>query len=80
MQPQIGGVLGGGGEATQYFIVCEHKPLFKVNSFKSGYFSCYKFMYKKQKKNACSGVPRLGESDKGSFSVLLNISNKSSYF
>ena len=29
VQPQIGGVLGGGGgEATQYFIVCEHKPLF----------------------------------------------------
>ena len=39
VQPQIGGVLRGGGEATQYSIVCEHKPLFKVNSLKSGPFS-----------------------------------------
>ena len=31
VKPQIGGVLGGGGEATQYFIVRENKPLFKVN-------------------------------------------------
>ena len=29
VQPQIGGVLGGGGEATQYFIVCEHKLYLK---------------------------------------------------
>ena len=41
VKPQIGGVLGGGGEATQYFIVCENKPLFEVNSFKSGLFFCY---------------------------------------
>ena len=30
IKPQVGGVLGGGGEAAQYFIVCENKPLFKV--------------------------------------------------
>lgn len=28
VQPKIGAVPGG-GEAKQYFIVCEHKPLFK---------------------------------------------------
>ena len=37
VKPQVGGVLGGGGEATQYFIVYENKPLFKVK-FKSGLF------------------------------------------
>ena len=29
VKPPVGGVLGGGGEATQYFIVHENKPLFK---------------------------------------------------
>ena len=31
VQLQIGGVLGGGGEATHYFIVCEHNLLFNLN-------------------------------------------------
>ena len=39
VQPIIGAVPGG-GEAKQYFIVCEHKPLFKISSFRSGLFSC----------------------------------------
>ena len=39
VQPKIGAVPGG-GEAKQYFIVCKHKPLFKISSFRSGLFSC----------------------------------------
>ena len=37
VQPKIGAVPGG-GEAKQYFIVCEHKPLFIISSFRSGLF------------------------------------------
>ena len=56
VQPKIGAVPGG-GEAKQYFIVCEHKPLFKISSFRSGLFFllvtyyCFNLAYPWQARN-----------------------------